>query len=92
MNLSSSVTFLLISITGLVYGSEFDDWCGLHFGYVHKPWALCGRAKYPNDDPKQGIWNWDLQPQDVNLCTSTRAQFHFAVLDGQMIESRKRPS
>ncbi|POW20367.1 hypothetical protein PSHT_03554 [Puccinia striiformis] len=63
MKLLTPVTVLLFSITGLVYGSEFDDWCGLHFGYVQKPWALCGRAKYLNDDPTQELSNWDLQPQ-----------------------------
>ncbi|KAH9444454.1 hypothetical protein MJO28_004683 [Puccinia striiformis f. sp. tritici] len=63
MKLSTSVTVLLFSITGRVYGSEFDDWCGLHFGYVKKPWALCGRAKYFNDDPTQELTNWELQPQ-----------------------------
>ncbi|KNE90667.1 hypothetical protein PSTG_15879 [Puccinia striiformis f. sp. tritici PST-78] len=63
MKLLTPVTVLLFSITGRVYGSEFDDWCGLHFGYVQKPWALCGRAKYLNDDPTQELSNWDLQPQ-----------------------------
>ncbi|KAH9440971.1 hypothetical protein PSHT_11861 [Puccinia striiformis] len=64
MKLSTPLTVLLISImAGLVYGSKFDDWCGLHFGYVKKPWALCGGARYRYDDPKQGILNWDLTPQ-----------------------------
>ncbi|EFP86144.2 uncharacterized protein PGTG_12100 [Puccinia graminis f. sp. tritici CRL 75-36-700-3] len=57
-------TTLLPLIPGVVYGVDFDGWCASHYGNVGKPWAICGKAEYVNDDPKQGISRWSVRPQD----------------------------
>ncbi|KAA1073078.1 hypothetical protein PGT21_035421 [Puccinia graminis f. sp. tritici] len=57
-------TKLLPLIPGVVYGMNFDGWCATHYGSVGKPWAICGKAEYYYDDPKQGISRWSVRSQD----------------------------
>jgi hypothetical protein len=54
-------TASMLLIPGVVYGQDFDGWCATHYGNVGKPWAICGKAEYLNDDPKQGISRWSRE-------------------------------
>ncbi|KAH9458715.1 hypothetical protein MJO28_005797 [Puccinia striiformis f. sp. tritici] len=70
MKFLAPVTALMVLISGLVHGQDivFDKWCADKFGFVKKPWAICGSSHYLNDDPNTGVLTWSIRAQsDCNL-------------------------